>query len=222
MAWGGERLYFADIAYHKDILPFRPVQIRGESGSVYFMFWKTREAEAYVPELKEVRDDVLEAWKQRQALELARAKAKDLAEAAKKSAKPLKEILEKDSPWSVKETNEFSWMSTGFTPAGMNAPGLSNVEGVVGVSEDFMRSVFALPVGGVGTAENQPQSFVYVVRVTSTAPGEEELRRQFLQSGNSYEIQQIAGVEGQRAVREWFEGLEKSLGVKWEQPRPGS
>ena len=56
----------------------------------------------------------------------------------------------------------------------MGPPGLSFVENVEGVGEEFMKAVFALDVGEAGAAVNRPETIVYVVRIASDAPGSSE------------------------------------------------
>lgn len=217
-SWPPQQVPFAAVAYRDGEGLYRPAQIRGETRDVYFVYWKVREKEAYVPELSEIRDKVIDAWKQQEAFKVAKVEADQLAGQAKSAAKPLKDIIAGKGDLKVTETNEFSWLSTGFTPAGMGAPGLSSVEGVNDGGEDFMRAVFALKLNETGVAINEPKTFVYVVRITNDAPGEEELKKQFLESGGSFEIQQIAMMEGQMRLRDWYQNLTKQMGVSWKRP----
>lgn len=217
-SWPPQQVPFAAIAFRDGEALYRPAQIRGESRDVYFVYWKVREKEAYVPALKDIRDKVIDTWKQQEAFKVAKTEAEQLAGQAKSSAKPLKEIIAGKADLKVTETNEFSWLSTGFTPAGMGMPGLSSVEGVTDAGEDFMRAVFALKLSESGVAVNEPKSFVYVVRIISDAPSDEELKKQFLESGGSFEIQQIASMEGQRRLRDWYLDLTKQMGVSWKRP----
>jgi hypothetical protein len=207
---------FVAIAYQEGVPLYRPAQILGESRDVYFVYWKVREQEPFVPKLEEIRAQVIDAWKLREAMKVARADADQLVAKTKAAGKSLKEALAGLPDITVKETNEFSWLSTGFTPAGMGMPGLSFVENVDDVGPEFMQSVFALKVGETGVAINEPQNKVYVVRIMSETPTEDELKKQFLESGRSFEIQQVAFMESQRFFRDWYQGLESQLGVKWQ------
>jgi hypothetical protein len=171
--------------------------------------------------LADIREKVVDAWKQRESRKLAQSEAQRLVEAAKKSGKSLKETFADRSDLGVKETNEFSWLSTGLTPASMGEPGLSFVDGVESPGEEFMRAVFALHAGEVGTALNQPETVVYIVRLVSELPGEEALRAEFLQSGRSFEIQRIAALDGQQSIRDWLGNLETEMNLKWHRPPRG-
>lgn len=214
-AWPPQRQEFSQAAYQEGVELYRAAQIQGENRDVYYLYWRVEQREPYVPELAQIRDQVIEAWKQREALAIATAEAEKLAEIARKAGGTLKEALADRTDLAVKETNAFSWLSTGFTAAGMGAPGLSFVDNVEGVGEGFMEAVHRLKAGQTGIAVNEPQDRVYVVHVVSESPGIEELRKQFLEAGRSYEVQQIASISGQQYLRQWYENLEQELQVTW-------
>ena len=216
-----EPIPFHVLAYRDGIPLFKPDQIRGAStdanADAEFLYWKTQEEPPFVPELKDIRDEVVDAWKTREALALAEAEAKALAEKARESKKPLKETFSDKPELKVAETNPFTWMTRGFLPVNMGgSPTLSSVDQVEHAGMEFMRSVFKLKVGDVGTAVNQPKTVVYVVRVQSESPSEEALREQFLQTGNSSELQQIAFFDKMDVRRDWIESIRRELNVKWE------
>jgi hypothetical protein len=215
-AWPPQRQSFADIAFEDNEPLYRPARIRGELRNRYFLFWKIAQQEAYAPELDSIRDEVVDAWKMRAAVAEAEKAAGEMVGKLGKDVVLQDVVQESLGPDAeVIETNEFSWMSTGLSAAGMGQPGLSNIEGVEGGDNDFMKSVFALQVGEAGFAVNQPETMVYVVRIISDAPGDEELRQRFLESGSSFEVQRIASADGQSFVREWFEDMEKDMDVEW-------
>ena len=220
-SWPPQRQYFYQIAYQEDLPLYRPAEIRGATSNVRFLYWKVKEEKPYVPALADIRHEVVEAWKQREALTLANREASRLRDLASKSGKSLKETFAGQSGLVVKETNDFSWLSTGFTPLGSSMPRLSHVENVVGAGDGFMRTVFNLKLGEVGTAVNEPETFVYVIRIVSEAPSEEDLRQQFLQSGNSTDVRNIAAIESQRVLGDWLRNLEMSLNVTWHRPPRG-
>jgi hypothetical protein len=221
VSWRPQQVGFAQLAYADDVGLYQPAEIQGESRDVVFLYWKVEEKEAFVPALADIREKVVDAWKQREARKSAQSEAQKLVEAARKSGKSLKDAFADRSDLGVKETNEFSWLSTGLTPASMGEPGLSFVDGVESPGEEFMRSVFALHTGEVGTALNQPQTIVYVVRIISESPGEDALRAEFLQSGRSFETQRIAALAGQQSIRDWLGNLETDLNLTWHRPPRG-
>ena len=181
-----------------------------------------------VPELDEVREQVIAAWKMKQALPLAQAEAEQMAKQAREAGKPLGEVFP-ESADTVISTSQFSWMTRGSMPGGMGGrPMLSPVNGIAdnqpvnvsGAGNEFMRSIFGLDVGQVGTATNEPQAFVYVVRIESEDLSEEDRREAFYayatsSTGLTQEIYSLAQEDQAEIIRDWFLAIEKDYGVKW-------
>jgi hypothetical protein len=172
-----------------------------------YAYWKIADNRPSVPELKTVRQAVVDAWKLEQARPLAAKRAEQLADLARKANAPMAESLagqtltgEPDSPAvAVRETPAFSWLSIprnvppfGLTPDAL-IPKLSTVDGVFEPGAEFMETVFEkIPNGGFGVALNQPRSEYYVVQVRNrqagAAPGADELewkavQQNFMQAG---------------------------------------
>jgi len=209
-SWPPQRIPFAQLAYQEGLQPYRPQRIRGEQVDLEFLYWKTAQESSYVPELNDIREEVVDAWKRQQALALAKAEAERLAKQAA-ADKPLGESL--GAGHTVLQPPEFSWMTTGFTPFGGGAPALSAVDGVQSAGEDFMKSVFALQPGQAGVAVNQPQDTVYVVRMVEQSPDDEVLKQQFLASGVTNEVAQMAFVELGQLWQSWYDDLEREMKV---------
>ena len=211
---------FHVIAYLDGIPEWTPSIIRGtrenNNFDVLFMYWKTKEEPPVVPTLKDIREEVVDAWKTQQAVTVAEEEAKRLAETAKQSGQKLKEVFANKKDLKVADTNQFTWMTRGFVPGMGGVPQLSAVDSVENPGQDFMKAIFKLKVGQVGTAMNQPKSIVYVVRIDSELPSEEVLREQFLQSGNSFDLRQIAVTDRMELREFWFQSIRKDMNVKWE------
>ena len=172
------------VAYQDGIELYRPEQIQGENRDIYFLYWRVGQRDPYVPELAEIRDKVVDVWKQREALTIAKAEAPTSGRQGRQSGRVAEEEgLADRTDLTAQETNDFSWLSTGFTPAGMEAPGLSFVDNVQGVGEGFMEAVHRLKVGETGIAVNGPQDRVYLVRILSETPGIDELRKSVPRAG---------------------------------------
>ncbi|MFM7074303.1 MAG: hypothetical protein ACKO38_21150, partial [Planctomycetota bacterium] len=207
---GFSRISFAEIAYRENLLLYKAEQIFGDDPDVEFLYWKTEEKASYVPELAEVRDQVIATLKRQKALALA----------TKSAEEKVKEASGKDSLKAAfgdktLETNEFSWMTAGAVPFSTGAPTISRVDNVDMAGADFMRAVFRLKVGETGVAVNQPKTTVYVVRITSESPSEEVLRERFLQTGANFEVAHLAQTEGSSIASDWIKELEGQLGVQW-------
>ncbi|HPM81535.1 MAG TPA: hypothetical protein PLF81_12595, partial [Candidatus Anammoximicrobium sp.] len=208
---------FAEIAYNDRLPLYQPDQIRSFEVDVEFLYWKTKEAEPFVPALPDIRNEVVEAWKSKEAFQIAKAEAEKLAKAAK-GDKPLKESLDATLAKNVQEPPEFTWLTRGAMPMGSGAPMLNVVEGVEHAGQDFMQAVFALRPGEVGVAVNTPQTVAYVVRLISESPPEEQRRTQFVEGGLTGDMGFLARVELQGFLNQWHRDLEKEMQVKWHRP----
>lgn len=211
------RKSFAEIAYNGRLPLYQPDQIRSFEVDVEFLYWKTKEAEPFVPALPDIRDEVVEAWKSKEAFQRAKAEAEKLARAAK-GDKPLKESLDATLAKNVLEPPEFTWLTRGAMPMGSGAPMLNVVEGVEHAGQDFMKAVFALRPGEVGVAVNTPQTVAYVIRLVSESPQEEQRRTQFVEGGLTGDMGFLARVELQGFLNQWHRDLEKEMQVKWHRP----
>ncbi len=109
-------------------------------------------------------------------------RAESLAEEAHKDNRPLKSIFGGRAGLQVIETAPFSWLTEGPVRSLTErpAPTLSEVKGIVNPGNDFMRVVFDLHVGDVGTAFNNPQTIAYVIRPSMFEPSTTVLETRFL------------------------------------------
>jgi hypothetical protein len=208
----GGGISFIQTAFADDRQVFRPDNVT--AGRTEFTFWMTYETDDFVPDFKAAREDVLKAWTLLEARKLARA-------AAEKKAKEVpaeKTLAEFFGAEKVTESGLFPWLRS-FAAFGFGEPQLSQVEGVEYAGNEFMRSVFSLPIGGVGVAPNQPEAIFYVVRVAKRSPGDEVMRELFASSTPQRLFQQIGMVafrEHQELDNQWLEDLTKEYNLKWE------
>jgi len=233
---GMNRRTLAQVAYSDDLPLFVPRRLvdgyvaQGDfeiPPDKLFIYWREKVVPKTVPPLSEVRQDVVQAWKLQQALPLARAKAEQLAKQAAEAGKPLADVFP-DNAARVITTNPFSWMTRGALPGSMQAqPRLSTVTGqtpdgqtvtIFAAGADFMEGVFALEVGQLGVAIDQPQKFAYVVRVTSSEPPEEQRREAFFTSGVTPEVGTIVRIEQGDIARDWYDRVEKEYEIDWQRP----
>lgn len=209
--------HFLEIAY--GVLPeLQSAVVKDLAGNRY-LAWKTEEKEAYVPELSEVRDEVVKSWKMAKARDLARKRAEALVDEARKADKSLKDAFADQEGLSVTTTPAFSWLTRGAAGSlDSQAPvRLSEVEGVQDAGPDFMREAFNLSVGETGFAMNQPQTICYVIRVVSLEPSREVLRTTFM--ADSYSSYAAASMEDRREVlNAWIKGIENEAHLTWKRP----
>lgn len=194
--------YFNQAAFAEGRIDFRQ-----------YLFWKTEEKQAYIPELDEVRDEVVDAWKVQQARRLAA----DAAEAV--SAK----VGSGDNAWSgaieateqalLIQTQPFSWYT-------QSAEGLrpTDVRDLDMPGTGFMQTVFSAAPGKTVVAANQPQSVYYVTRVLEYGPEESALLDLFSADPRKSGAISIANSEVQQVMIDWYSNLEQDLDVQWLMP----
>jgi hypothetical protein len=156
-----------------------------------------------------------------------RKKADELvAKARAAGGKSLEDTLGPEG-YKVTETDAFSWLTTGIAGDfnGNVMPRLSEVDGVIDPGPDFMREVFALRVGDVGVAMNNPETIAYVVRITSLEPSEAVLRSTFMadKGGTNSESQQMqlrqtSMMDQRKVIDAWREKFTKDSKLDWLRP----
>jgi len=211
-------------------------KIFGESGG-QVLLWVTAEKQELRPEsLDEVREIVLKRWKEVEARALALKAAEELAEKAKASEQSLAEVFAGRSDVPVVETEPFTWMTYGEgIPPIMAAmyqlppPRLNTVRErgvVVGNEEydnqwikapgwDFMETVYSLPIGESGVVFNQPQTCVYIVRVTSSSPSDESLWDQFQMTPIRAYFPAGRQEMVSSSFEAWLEDIREKTGFRW-------
>lgn len=187
-----------------------------------YLFWKTAQQAEKVPSLEASRGDVVKEWKLVQARNIARKQAEAYAQSARKADRSLAESL-KDEVVPVSKIGPFTWLTSGS--AGGGALHLSEVKGVDMAGEEFMKTLFGLPAGGVGVAMNQPQKKVYVIRVLEYTPSDVVLREQFSLTRNMMDYYPLLQRDMAHYYQTWLANVEKEASVVWntelaEAPQP--
>lgn len=176
-----------------------------------YLFWKTEERPAYIPELSDIREEVVEAWKRNQARQLAEDAAKALSAKVKSEGENVwDDALNTAERSLVIETDPFTWM-TRFNEFMMT----SNVPKLDAVGPAFMQEVFATPAGQPAVAPNMSRNVFYVFRVTELNPPESDLQQRFNADPLKSGPRNIAARETEALVQDWFLNLEEELGVEW-------
>jgi hypothetical protein len=214
----GEALSPFAVAAFKSLNTYRTESAMDIDGNSY-LFWKTNDVPESEPSLtdKNVRQEVIRAWKMIEARQLARKRAESMAEEAAKSGATLKGALPDVPQDRVITPPPFSMFTEGSVPRGSSSapPRLSEVEGVPLVGIDFMRAVFNLDINRFGVAINAPQTVVYVVQLVSYNPPQDALWQIFLaEDFSKYSV--MAGGDLQEVQKQWMESLKTSAGLQWE------
>ena len=210
---------FTDFAFVEN----RPLYVTAmamDNDGNYYLFWKVEDAAQRIPKLEDpgVKAQVVRAWKMQKARQLAVEAAKELAAKARKQDALLKDSIGSLPGVKVAESKPFSWMTYGAVPtmtSPRTPPRLTDLSPTVELAgPDFMRAVFSLKKGEVGTAVNHPETIAYVVRVTEMNPSENVLWAQF-ESDNYATYAEIARGDQFQMVRAWQKELVDDAGLKW-------
>jgi hypothetical protein len=187
----------------------------------HYLSVKVADIPASVPTLDEVRDEVVRAWKLREAAKLAEDWAQEQAEEAQETGLPLKEKFADDSRIEVTTTDPFSWLTFGsISPTTRQVVfRMSQPDGVIAAGPDFMRKVFELEDGQVGAVLNHDHSQAYVVRVVRHRESRDELRRAFLsESDNWIGLASFDSFHRQQSARALVQDLSEASQVDWLRP----
>jgi len=206
------------VAAFKSMATFKPDVSIDTQGNEY-LFWKINDTPESEPSFddKEVREQVLRAWKLIQARQSARKEAEGLAETARKSNAPLKETFSDSSKIQVIVPPPFAMLTEGSVPQGSSIapPRLSKVEDAPMAGVDFMHAVFNLDKGQIGIAMNAPQTVIYVIQLISYTPPPDAFWQIFLAEDFS-KYYSAAASDLQADRRAWLEWLKTSSGLQWE------
>ncbi len=137
-----------------------------------YVYWPTELAESKVPTLEECKDEIINYWRQQQAIEAARKAAEEIAAKVSKDNK-----LSSIDPAKTIQTGEFTW----FQPRDRRAV-LSNPIGVDSPSEDFMETAFSLGDGEAGVAVDGSGETIFVIQSLSPKTSMAEVGDDFLKN----------------------------------------
>ena len=216
---------FLDLVFGDEtLLAFMPKQTLASSRlpgtETTFVFWKTDEQESRVPPLTEIKEQVMDAWRQQEALDFAKQAAQELAEQGNNSQEPLSQI---ENQREVKQVGPFTWMTISNFTGGSPQMHLSRVPDLPDAGPEFLRDVFSLAVGEAGTAVNHQRNKVYAVQITEEVPDLETRRREFFQlldesDGHHPLLTQLSQYESREMMTEWLDQLVNDKKVVWKRP----
>ncbi len=154
----------------------------------WYLVMKTADVRRRIPEFKEVRDLVAQAWKQAEAAKLAEKKAKELAAEVAKAGTPFDQFFFADRGFEViKPTAFFSWRNYPIGRAGSGTPpGLSDVPELKNVGPEFMEAAFDLDERKAVGLLNFDRSAAYVIRLDRRQYTDDALKQLFLEEENSW------------------------------------
>jgi len=167
-----------------DLRLYEPLLAQDLDGYWYLVL-KTEDNPSRIPELEEVHEEVVAAWKRTEAAKLALAKGEELAKEAQESGKSL-EAFFADSKYEITTTDLFSWINFGSTPIELQrGPRIGDAPPLSPVGNNFMIRAFELKPESVISLLNFDHSDAYVLKLATRERTEEELRAAFLSEANS-------------------------------------
>ncbi len=214
---------------------YEPKRVYGQEAQ--YLIWCTEEQKERLPAFEDVRETVLDRWKEVQARKLAVAHAEALATKARGNKEPFATSLAGESDLKFAETEPFTWKTYGSPYLAMMAmyegrsPWLGEVR-EKGVAEEkasyenkvifapgdnFMKTAYELEIGEVGVSFNQPETVVYIIRPISSTPSGEVLRDLFRTT--AFDRYAGAGVQDMfiDARQVWLKRIEDEAGFEWVQ-----
>ena len=228
------REYLTDL-FKLPIVPFKPHVIDSYNRTQY-LFWVTEfQARKEPQNLEEVRAAVLHRWKEVQARPLAVGRAEKLREQARTTGGSLAETFENLGDVRVVETESFTWDDAFIAyisdQRGDSAPpplgevrekgvvhGNAEIDNelIVAPGENFMEVAYALSIGEIGVAINQPETVVYIIRVTQSSPSLDELLQKFQATEKDPRYYYGRRMElAYEAHNAWIKRIQDEVGFKW-------
>lgn len=151
----------------------------------WYLVLKVEDQPSGTPELEEVRDQVVETWKRRQAAAKAMNEAAKLADEFVAAEQGFEEFFE-SRDIEVVTTDLFSRKEFPNGPGQNEAPLLTTGFGLENVGAEFLEDVFALEGDKAKALLNFDNSIAYVVQIRNRERTEEELRELFLREANAW------------------------------------
>ena len=175
------------------------------------------------PEFDEIKDEVVHAWKMREAAKLAEDAAKAFKEKVEGGADF--DAVAKEMHGNVVETEKFSWFtSSGFyaSPSEVREAGVAveqaardNVE-IVAPGWDFYEVASSLEKDGLGVVANQPKDRVFVIKVLEK---DEVDPANFEKIAGDYSLTtvqtQINNARIEKFHNDWIKSLREKAGFEW-------
>ena len=183
----------------------------------WYLVMKVEDEPRTTPSLEEIRGEVVDAWKLKEAGKLALAKAKELAEELKESTTDLRNFFDVRN-YETLTTDMFSRLEFPTGPGQGQAPRLSADFGLEKVGADFLDRVFNAKGDEPLAMLNFDQTIAYVVRVRQRQRGPDEMRSLFVTEANSWPgMQETITIRRQRFNAELNERIRTAVELEYDE-----
>lgn len=183
---GNAPFYYA--VFQRDVELYQPISTYDLDNNRYVAM-KTQDMPGKVPTLDEVREEVVRAWKMREAGKLALKRAEQLAKQAQEKSGSLTDAIAGDESLKIIKTDPFAFFTIGSVSRDtqqVESFRLSEPDGLIAAGPEFMEKVFALKEGEVAAAPNHDDTVAYVAKVAQHQNSLAELRQAFLAEDNNW------------------------------------
>ena len=179
-----------------------------------FVLIKQSDVVSRVPSIKEVREDVILAWKMRASSKLAEAAAKKIAkEASDTKNKTLAEYYAGKDESERKEVTETDYFTSLKMSIDNRKIQLDKVYGVEDPGPAFIEKAFAMEPGEVLSLSNHDRSVFYIVRKIGHAKKQEVLQQLFRLEANRWPGRDfMVSIRQQRKQRQFYNKLFEAFG----------
>ncbi len=198
--------------YH-DTNEFDPKLENDMMAGATYLYWLSEKQDARIPELDEVKSEVVQFWKKQKAFDKALQEAEQIA--ASLNEKPGETLVGK-YPEKGLQTGEFTWFNTAS-----NQPAISVPIGVTQPGDEFMKAVFSLDQYQAAATFNYVRDTVYVVQMmtekaTVAETGQDYLENRFFKFKSiPNDVRKVSQWYGQEINIDWNEEFTKSMGLEF-------
>lgn len=162
---------FAEEMFRPDSPLFEPIELTNDQG-IFFLAWKIADQAPRIPPLAEIRNEVVQAWKLRKAVPLAKQAAEAIAEQARKAGGKISAGMAANR--AVFTTDPVSRLETQVLPMpgqfSPPRPRPSEISLIPNAGEALRDALFSLEPGQVAVALDEPQTAYYVLTLHQKFP----------------------------------------------------
>lgn len=213
---GNSPFYYS--VFQRDVELYQPISTYDLDNNRYVAM-KTQDIPGKVPTLDEVREQVVRAWKLREAGKLALKRAEELAKKAQDAGGSLTDVIAGDESLKIIKTDPFAFFTIGSISRDtqqVQSFRLSEPDGLVAAGPEFMEKVVALKDGEVAAAPNHDHTIAYVAKVAEHQNSLAELQQAFLgEDYNWYGVPAMARGHFVSARNNVVADMFKSSDVDW-------
>lgn len=175
-----------------------------------YVYWLTEKVDSRIPSFEEAQGDVLDYWKRRKSIEMAKSAAEKVRDDLSSGGK----MLSLEHPDQAKLTGGFRWFQDT-----MDQTRYGNPQGVRNAGEEFMAAAFGLKPNEIAVAPNADETAAYVIQLVADDPRtDEQLRDQYLDHVAT--VRQVvpsatSSFYNRKAVDQLVKTLNDDLKVEW-------